>query len=64
MAPSSFFKPKNLKPIAEGENDYHHIFTKFIIRNSVYFIRTGQFKELCKLFKYYIRGWHNNYENS
>ncbi len=45
-------------------NDYHHIFTKFIIRNSVYFIRTGQFKELCKLFKYYIRGWHNNYENS
>lgn len=45
-------------------NNYHHIFTKFIIRNSVYFIRTGQFEELCKLFKYYIRGWHNNYENS
>ena len=45
-------------------NNYHNIFTKFIIRNSVYFIRTGQFDELCKLFKYYIRGWHNNYENS
>ena len=45
-------------------NNYHHIFTKFIIRNSVYFIRTGQFEELCKLFKYYIRGWHNNYKNS
>lgn len=43
-------------------NNYHHIFTKFIIRNSVYFIRTGQFEELCKLYKYYIRGWHNNYK--
>jgi len=45
-------------------NNYHQIFTKFIIRNSVYFIRTGKFEELYKLFKYYIRGWHNNYENS
>ena len=43
-------------------NNYHHIFTKFIIRNSVYFIRTGQFEELFKLYKYYIRGWHNNYK--
>ena len=43
-------------------NNYHHIFTKFRIRNSVYFIRTGQFEELCKLYKYYIRGWHNNYQ--
>lgn len=43
-------------------NNYHHIFTKFIIRNSVYFIRIGQFQELCKLYKYYIRGWHNNYQ--
>lgn len=42
--------------------NYHNIFTRFIIRYSLYLIRKGSFKELCKLFKYYIRGWNNNYE--
>ena len=63
-------QPKHFSPyfyrnqgyIDHTYNNYHHIFTKFIIRNSVYFIRTGQFEELFKLYKYYIRGWHNNYK--
>ena len=58
----SHYYYRNQGYIDHTYNNYHHIFTKFIIRNSVYFFRTGQFKELCKLYKYYIRGWHNNYK--
>ncbi len=65
-----FVKPKkfshyfyrNQGYIDHTYNNYHHIFTRFIIRYSLYLIRKGSFKELCKLFKYYIRGWNNNYE--
>lgn len=48
-----------------GYMDKRYTTLKFVIRNigihTVYFLRTLNFTELFKFFKYYFRGWRNNY---